>query len=1614
MRSINYFLFFVSVFLVKNTVAQTFDFKVESGNTKGCEILSENIINTSTDVTNYTFLWKWGEGKSSELATNVKMSFTSVGKHTIEMYVFDKNKKPIDTVIKQDIISIFKNPTATIKTDNKNVCINKPITYSIDQLVSDASIVKWTWKFGDGRDNTVYSESSQSHSYNLVGTYPPKIHVYDANGCDNTSTAKSIEIVVSDVKPNVSFTLDKKYACAPELLVKFSNTTTPNIPIVDFIWNYNDGTASDTSFDASHEYTTFGNFYPSLTAIAENGCTNTKMERVELKEYKVSLAIFSGYLPVNDGDTVCPGDITYNLTATGLDANSDIRWDFGNDGSIEELNKYNITKNYTTETAISLKVSASDSSTCYAESIRNIHIEKPLDISFTPFDGFYRCENFTQEFIAKANQANVDFEWNVILETNPPYFAGVQDTFYFNPQLDGDYYVSLKATTANGCTKEIKGGKIVFDEPDPLFILKDEVKSGCVNTTINYIPSINFSSTEYDSITKVSWDFEGDGIIDTVVGVFDEVFHTFTDTGIFYGNLYAETKSGCKDSLILEPLANVFPKKVVTIGPKPEILFEITPTVLCASDELVFEDLSTLYSKYDTLMVNIMNKNKKSNTGTTPLVLNQGKKSTHIFNSLTDTTGYHDLEIILSDMGCRDTLHISDCVLVKGPISFPKVSFDCDSPFIYTFDTEKMIDATRWEWRIYQYDAFWNKRGSLLETITDQVEKLTYNFEELYKKNKDFQLMLWSENDTNNCTFEYGTEEINVRNIKAKLQITDSLLCKNDRIYFNYADSSNDVLNLRWQLFNESSLIAYDTFPNTADLIAEKKGKYMLKIIANDTLGCIDTDSAYYKAYQPQIDTLIATNPEDCLNLITDIKVTASDDTTITNYYWTTKELNPYDNTIKSTKIPQITVEYKTSGYRDIKIDVENSIGCRASKTFSDLIKPIVPYVNFNLAQSKFCLNTPTEITLNNNDPERKNAEHNYWNFGDSDSIFEINENSITHNYPEKEGIYTIKLVGELTAPNQRTCKDSLIKFVEYKDLFIKLELNNRSACYIPDAGIYPDIDIKSITTSPGITTTNKINMYLGDENGENYQLKSNDATIQYIPLPQVTGKTYYLKVELNQTDYAGCGNIADSLQVMVFDPEVEIIASKETICLGEEILFKLEPNQNINLLPHAWAMGDGTMNNESQQFGHTYKSFPTSGYFLVEFIIENDLGENKTTCGSMVKEKKIWVHEVEAKFSRGIDDLDTIGCAPFTVNLINNSLGQGNTYIWKVDDVEIGREKDITYTFNKPSTSYNVSLYAKNTVCEHDISKPVNTRNLPVGDFLTDTKVCDYETFNAEVLLNNTEFISWQSGTNSNMSTIQDSYAQFDPADKAVTLVKMKHSGYLYANLRSSEGCYGKDSVYVQVQTKPYYTGVPNKLILYYPDADTNMNLLTANKNTKILQTGEIYNVNNDSLAGITYRWISLKESPYDYMICSNCASPTIDLSCKNGKPDDYCNTLPTELAYMLIMTDSAGCYTVKDSIRFEISRDMKISVPSAFSPNGDGTNDILRARGWAYKEFVSLRIYNRWGQLVFETTDITKGWDGTFKGVPQNTDTYAYTLVATDYNDKQFETKGYITLLR
>lgn len=119
---------------------------------------------------------------------------------------------------------------------------------------------------------------------------------------------------------------------------------------------------------------------------------------------------------------------------------------------------------------------------------------------------------------------------------------------------------------------------------------------------------------------------------------------------------------------------------------------------------------------------------------------------------------------------------------------------------------------------------------------------------------------------------------------------------------------------------------------------------------------------------------------------------------------------------------------------------------------------------------------------------------------------------------------------------------------------------------------------------------------------------------------------------------------------------------------------------------------------------------------------------------------------------------------------------------------------------------------------------------------------------------------------------------------------------------------------------------------------------------------------------------------------------------------------------AYYVEVSDSNGCRktdTVIVVVLLAPCKEANLYIPNAFSPNGDGKNDVLFVRG-NYITKLYFAVYDRWGQKMFETKDITRGWDGTFKGKKIDPAVFGYYLEGECEGGDKFFKKGNVTLLK
>ncbi len=138
---------------------------------------------------------------------------------------------------------------------------------------------------------------------------------------------------------------------------------------------------------------------------------------------------------------------------------------------------------------------------------------------------------------------------------------------------------------------------------------------------------------------------------------------------------------------------------------------------------------------------------------------------------------------------------------------------------------------------------------------------------------------------------------------------------------------------------------------------------------------------------------------------------------------------------------------------------------------------------------------------------------------------------------------------------------------------------------------------------------------------------------------------------------------------------------------------------------------------------------------------------------------------------------------------------------------------------------------------------------------------------------------------------------------------------------------------------------------------------------------------------------------------------SPSTGLSTAQGwNPEAI---LQDNQTYYLTATSAAGC-VARDTLNITVFKGSAIYVPTGFTPDGDGVNDLLKPSYYGIKALDYFTVFNRWGELVFSTKNMSDGWDAVLNGKRQATGVYVWMLRATDFSGKVYQLKGTSTIIR
>lgn len=412
------------------------------------------------------------------------------------------------------------------------------------------------------------------------------------------------------------------------------------------------------------------------------------------------------------------------------------------------------------------------------------------------------------------------------------------------------------------------------------------------------------------------------------------------------------------------------------------------------------------------------------------------------------------------------------------------------------------------------------------------------------------------------------------------------------------------------------------------------------------------------------------------------------------------------------------------------------------------------------------------------------------------------------------------------------------------------------------------------------------------------------------------------------------------------------------SVCLGDPINFSSVGS--VNATNYDWDFGDG---NTSTNPNPTY-TYTSGGTFQVRLVASNpNACKTNDTAYLTIK---VDTNSINADFTV----VQTDSCEPFIATITNTSkAGAGTTYSWQFGDGK-------TFNGQNPGTH------------EYD-----DTGTYTITLILNDPAACNPNDTISKTISFNTLYV--EAGFEGPPIVCEKSGAQFNNRSANAVSFLWKFGDGRTSTESNPQHAYDTAGTYIIT------------MYAYNPGTCNGVDSLT---DTIFVETTPIANFRHDPIIPVT-------NDPVNFTNLSQRATSWVwdfgdntFTSLETPEPKYYRRTGTYRVCLQAL--NKVGC---SDTICKYVDADVYplADLPKAFSPNGDGVNDLLFVRG-AGVESIDLKLYNRWGEIVFESTDISIGWDGKYKGKEAPVEAYAFVLNVTFVDGTTFFKKGNVTLLR
>lgn len=1511
------------------------------------------------------YYWDFGDGTTFGWTTSKadrRHRYAKEGNYVVTLIA--KNGCGKDTF--RDIVSVFFNPIAGFKYNVLRGC--NPVVVNVTDT-SKGRANRRLWTVTDKNGSTTSTDSIYSYTFRNAGTYSIRLTV--TNPCASSSLTRTI--IIND-KPTASFA-NIASVCIPAN-ISFSNTTTSYFNNPTYEWDFGDSTTSNAQNPPTKIYTTAGNY--TVRLIVKDTCGADTFSQT-FTAYSLPKAILIG-------DTVgCTFD---SLSFTNNSTNSNtFNWSFGNN-TTQTTYTTGVTKHlYTTSAWFTVQLIAGTASGCKDTTTHIVRI-KPGAKALFNINKNYGCNPATFKVTDGSIYAK-DYKWYAngkLISTN---------TFLTDSTINTDstiVRIKLKVSSASSCQGD-SIEKLYFTPKNPKAIIGNK-DSGCGILKIVF----NNQSTNF---IKSDW-ILGNGTFSSNTNPTADYVSAKKRDSLYTAQLKVTNWAGCVDSL----------KTIIKVFPGPSSIF--TPSVAngCGPLNVSFTN-NSLTNNSDNF--NTLSFKWRFNNGSTANTANAN--TTFLPNALKDSF-YNVALITTSKNGCNDSTVQKIQVY---PIPTVKFTADktsgCEILNVNFTNQSNPKDTGKISMMTFNWNSGNGNNGNL------------QNFNASYRASKYadtiYKVMLTGYSE-HSCVAKDSILITVHPNPKAIFTLNKYQGCTPLKINTNNLSQSfdNGILTHRWNFGN-----GYLSFiENDSTIYLNNKNKdtsFNIWLESTSIYGCKDTTTSNVVIRPKPIVNFNLSSNKACAPM----KLTATDNSiNAKDYYWAIGNNFYQDGISTNLSLPGLNL-FDTAYI--IAHAVTSPYGCLSDTAYKQVLVLGRPQAEFDFAKDSLCARENVSMVNNTLGGFKYN-----WNFGDNTISTAINPRKKfgINGMSGRDTSYLITLIVQ----SSTGCKDTAAKKVYLVNRPLEpLTLDKKLGC--------TNLEVNMHHTSKRFKT---IFWSLGDNSPVQF---TDSVKHTYINLSNIT---FQPTIRLHRARF-NCFDTS-STSIMVYPkPTAAFKAVRFDPCDAGIYQFI---NQSKNQSQSEWTFNDGTTV-YSQAFSMVLPSSLIKDTFYQLKLKVNNAYKCFDSIDQIIKVKP----KLDIKFSK--KPLES--CEKGVVDFRNES-SNAVRYFWKFGDGGLSNEVNPQYVFNRFGT-YEIKLYGYDkdgcvdssygnnffTVIERpkaDFDYLPQTPKLPNAQIFTINKTKIFTTN-----VNNLVY-EWNFGDGSfptaNRNQFEPQHLYTQSGNMEITLIVWNKQCFdivkkpIYVedpkpivNFTADryEGCapfavkFKNTTVNAFSYRWVFSDGKPDQLekepihIFEYPGTWDVTLIATGTGGSTTLVQKMIITVNPKPIADFitTKRFLNL---PNAVFFMENLTNNAIKhnwyvydslgnlINVSQLRDPSFKITQKGRFDIKLIEENGWGCKdTIIKSDYIETFQPGYVFTPNGFSPNKNGRNDefIPATLGVKNRNYI-FRVYNRWGEMMFETTDRSKGWDGTFKGEECQQETYIWSVSGEYENNDLFTFRGTITLLR